>query len=36
MKQMLVFAVYMLSCLAFLIISTVLCLSVAMFPKRFY
>lgn len=36
MKQVLVFAVYMLSCLAFLIISALLCLSAAVFPKRFY
>ena len=36
MKQMLVFAAYMLSCLAFLVIAAVVCLSVTLFPKRFY
>ncbi len=36
MKQMLVFTVYMLSCLAFLVIAAVVCLSVTLFPRRFY
>ena len=36
MKQMLVFTVYMLSYLAFLVIAVVVCLSVSLFPRRFY
>lgn len=36
MKQMLVFAVYMFSCLAFVVIAVFVCLSVTLFPKRFY
>ena len=36
MKQMLIFAVYMLSCLAFLVIAAVVCLSVTLFPRHFY
>ncbi len=36
MKQLLIFVAYMLSCLAFLVIGAVVCLSVTLFPKRFY